>query len=112
MPQHIKKGDLVIITAGAEKGKQGTVLRVDPKRGKVVVQKLNMVKRHVRPSQRHPQGGLIRKEMPIDLSNVSPVVGGRPSRVRYVSRPDGAKVRVAARGGDDLGTLRHGAESQ
>ena len=112
MPQHVKKGDMVIVTSGRFGGQQGTVLRVDPKAGKVIVQKVNLCRKHVRPSQRHPQGGLISKELPIDLSNVSPVVNGRPTRVRFVSKPDGSKVRIAVKGGEQLGTLRQPVEQE
>jgi large subunit ribosomal protein L24 len=108
MPRHIRKGDIVIVTAGNDKGATGEVLRVLTKEDRVVVQGVNIRTRHMRPSAQRPQGGLIRKEMPIHVSNVSPVVDGKPTRVRFEKRADGTKVRIAVRGGKVLHTLRGG----
>ena len=96
----IKKNDTVIITTGRDKGKQGIVLRSMPKAGKVVVQGINMVKRHTKPSQTSP-GGIISKEAPIDVSNVAIVdpSTGKPSRVGF-KEVDGRKVRYAKRSGE------------
>lgn len=107
MPAHVRSGDMVIVTAGSDKGRTGTVLKIIPKRNQVVVQGLNTRTKHLKASQSNPQGGIITKEMPIHLSNVSPVVDGRATRVRFVTKADGSKVRVAARGGQELSTL-HG----
>ncbi|MCL4210535.1 MAG: 50S ribosomal protein L24 [Phycisphaeraceae bacterium] len=106
MARHVKKGDQVIVTAGNDRNTVGEVLHVLTKSNRVVVKGVNIRSRHVKPSQTNPQGGVIRKEMPIHISNVSPVVDGKPTRVRFVTRPDGAKVRVAARNGAELHTLR------
>jgi large subunit ribosomal protein L24 len=106
MAQHIRKGDLVMVIAGDDRHKAnpvGRVLRVLPKRGKVVVEGVNVCKKHVKPNQKNPQGGIVEKEMPVALSNVMPVVDGKPSRVRFQVRPDGAKVRVAAKNGQAIG---------
>lgn len=106
MPRHIRKGDMVIITAGNDRGVTGAVLRmVSDKR--VVVQGVNLRSKHLKPSQANPQGGILRREMPIHISNISPVVDGKPSRVRFETKPDGTKVRIAVRGGKVLHTL-HG----
>ena len=67
---NIKKGDVVKVIAGKEKGKTGKVLKVITKTHRVVVEKLNIVKRHTKPNQRAPQGGIVEKESPIDISNV------------------------------------------
>lgn len=67
---HIRKGDLVKVIAGKEKGKTGKVLTVYPKRERVLVEKLNMVKRHMKPSQQYKQGGIVEKELPLHWSNV------------------------------------------
>jgi len=67
---HIKKNDMVIVTKGKEKGKSGKVLRVLPEKGKAVVERLNFVKRHAKPSQQFRQGGIIEKEAPLTLSNL------------------------------------------
>ena len=107
MARHIIKGDTVIVTAGGDRGRQGTVLRVIPDEDRVIVQGINVRKRHIKPTQVNPQGGIIQKEMPIHISNVSPVVDGKPTRVRFETKADGSKVRVAVRGGQELHTL-HG----
>ena len=107
MPRHILKGDTVIVTAGNDRGATGEVLRVLPKADRVVVQGINLRAKHLKPSQANPQGGILRREMPIHISNISPVVDGKPSRVRFETKPDGTKVRIAVRGGKVLHTL-HG----
>lgn len=66
----IRKNDTVQVISGREKGKSGKVLKVDAKTGRVTVEKVNMVKRHMRPSQANPQGGILEKELPLDYSNV------------------------------------------
>ncbi|HMN95653.1 MAG TPA: 50S ribosomal protein L24 [Phycisphaerales bacterium] len=110
MPRHIRKGDSVIVTAGNDKGTVGTVLRVIPgdipDRDRVVVQGVNVRTRHVKPTANRTQGGIVRSEASIHISNVSPVADGKPTRVRFQVRPDGSKVRVAARGGRELHSLR------
>ena len=95
----IRKGDPVIVTTGRDKGKQGEVLRAMPKDNKVVVQGVNMVKRHTRPSQTSA-GGIISKEAPIDVSNVALIdpETGKATRVGF-KVVDGEKVRVAKKSG-------------
>jgi large subunit ribosomal protein L24 len=73
---------------------------------RVIVQGVNIRAKHMKPTQQNPQGGILRKEMPIHISNVSPAVDGRATRVRFETKPDGSKVRVAVRGGKELHTLR------
>ena len=102
MPRHIRKGDMVIVTAGSDKGRQGRVLRVITDKDRVVVEGINVHRKH-RPRQNNPQGGAVDRELPIHISNVSPVVDGKPTRVRFENRKDGSKVRVAAKGGAQLG---------
>ncbi|MCH2151920.1 MAG: 50S ribosomal protein L24 [Phycisphaerales bacterium] len=106
MARHVKKGDSVIVTAGNDVGKVGEVLRVITDENRVVVQGVNIRSKHMKPTQQNPQGGILRKEMPIHISNVSPAVDGRATRVRFETKPDGSKVRVAVRGGKELHTLR------
>ncbi|MCH7476413.1 MAG: 50S ribosomal protein L24 [Gemmatimonadetes bacterium] len=106
MARHIRKGDMVIITAGNDRGATGEVLRVIPKTSRVVVQGINVRSKHLKPNQNNPQGGIIRREMPVHISNVSPVVDGKPTRVRFEVRDDGSKARVAIRGGKELHILR------
>jgi len=100
MSPHIKKGDMVEIIAGDNKGATGRVLRVVPEKNKVVVQGHNIAKKHVRPSRRNPQGGRINVEQPIHISNVLPITSksSRGSRVHYRINEDGSKSRVGADG--------------
>ena len=111
MPRHVRKGDQVMITAGDHKGTTGEVLQVLTKSDSVLVRGVNLKTRHVRPTQASPQGGIVTKEAPIHLSNVSPVVDGKPTRVRFKVGTDGSKERIAARGGKSLGKIR-GARSK
>ena len=106
MASHIKAGDSVIVTAGNDKGKVGEVLRVNPKHDTCIVKGVNVRTKHVKPNQQNQQGGIVRLEMPVHVSNVSPCVGGKPTRVRFDVREDGSKARVAARDGSELHVLR------
>lgn len=103
MARHVRKGDNVIVTAGSSKGRSGKILRVVTDKDKVLVEGVNVKTRHMKPSQANPQGGVVHKEMPIHISNVSPVADGKPTRVRFVTKKDGSKIRVAASNGDQLG---------
>jgi len=101
MAAKIKKGDRVVVLAGKDKGRQGAVLRVLPKEGRVVVEGLNMVQRHTRPTQADPQGGIKNKEAPLHVSNVAlvdPQTGG-PTKVGFRVE-DGKKVRFAKKSGE------------
>ncbi|MGR3445507.1 50S ribosomal protein L24 [Thalassococcus profundi] len=99
MAAKLRKGDKVIVLAGKDKGKQGTITSVDPKSGKAVVDGVNMAIRHTRQSQTS-QGGRIPKAMPIDLSNLAIVdANGKPTRVGFKIEGD-KKVRVAKTTGD------------
>jgi large subunit ribosomal protein L24 len=102
MAMHIKKGDMVHIIAGDEKGATGKVLRVIPEKNKVVVQGHNIALKHVKPSRKNPQGGRIQLERPIHISNVLPInsKSSKPTRVRYQKKEDGSKVRVALDGSE------------
>ena len=110
MPRHVKRDDVVVVTAGNDKGRTGKVLSIDTARDLVVIQGINVRKKNLKPTQQRPQGGVIEKEMPIHISNVSPVVDGKASRVRFVTKKDGSKVRVAVRADKELHTL-HGPRS-
>lgn len=102
MASHVKKGDMVEVITGNDKGSTGRVLRVDKDKGRVVVEGLNMSYKHVRPSQKNPQGGRIRIERSIHISNVLPVStkSNRGSRVRFEIKDDGSKRRVAIDGSE------------
>jgi large subunit ribosomal protein L24 len=101
---HVRKGDTVIVVAGKERGKKGKVLRVLPEKGRVVVERINMIKKHQRPTQKIRQGGIIEREGAIHLSNVMLVDPGsnKPTRVGMKALSDGKKVRVARRSGEML----------
>jgi large subunit ribosomal protein L24 len=107
MPKHVRKGDQVIVTQGSDKGKIGEVIRVYPKEDRLLVRGIAMRTKHLKPTQKSPQGGIYTKETAIHMSNVSPVVDGKPSRVRFETKDDGSKVRVAVRGDKELGVI-HG----
>ncbi len=98
--QRIRKGDNVVVLAGKDKGRSGEVLKMMPKDDKALVRGINMVKRHQRQSQTQ-EGGIISKEAPIHLSNISlsDPKDGKPTRVRFEVQKDGSKVRVAKRSG-------------
>jgi len=107
MARHIRSGDTVVVIAGRDKGKTGRVLRVLTKQNRVVVEGINRVWKHVRPSQRTPQGGRIQKDAPIHISNVMPADPGaanKPTRVR-MRVIDGQKHRVTVKAGTDLGRI-------
>jgi large subunit ribosomal protein L24 len=94
----IRKGDTVVVLTGRDKGKQGEVLTVLPKEDRAIVRGVNMVRRHQKQSQTQ-QGGIISKEGPINLSNISILdpKDGKPTRVGFKMQPDGTKVRIARR---------------
>jgi large subunit ribosomal protein L24 len=104
MARHVRKGDTVVITSGGNRGKIGEILRVIPDKDQVIVKGINLRTKHLKPSQRS-QGGIITKEAPIHISNVSPAVDGKPTRVRFQVQKDGSKARVAVKGGKVLGTV-------
>ena len=99
----IRKGDRVVVLAGKDRGKEGLVVRALPKEQKVVVEGVNVAKRHRKPTRSMEQGGIIDIEMPIHVSNVA-IVGddGKPAKVGYRIQPDGTKVRVNRRTGAEL----------
>ncbi len=102
MGLHVKKGDKVVIITGKDKGKSGEVIEARPKDNRVVVAGCNMMKRHTRPSQANPQGGIIERPAAIHVSNVllADPKDGKPTRVGMKLLDDGRKVRVAKRSGE------------
>ena len=98
----IKKGDHVVVLQGKDKGKDGVVMKAFPKEGKVIVEGVNVVKKHQKATRATMQAGIIDKDMPIDASNVAILSKGRPSRIGYKVE-DGKKVRVALKTGEVLG---------
>ena len=102
MAAKIKKGDYVVVISGGDKGKKGKVLRVIPSEQRVVVEGVRVVKRHVRPSQIDPEGGIKTFEAPIHISNVAHLdpKDNVPTRVGFKVLKDGTKVRVARKSGE------------
>ena len=104
MSVHIKVNDTVSVIAGSEKGKKGKVLKVFPDANRVIVEKINFIKRHTRPTQQNKQGGIVEKEAAIHASNVMVYCKkcSRPVRLRRLRGADGVKNRACARCGDIL----------
>lgn len=100
---HVKKGDKVQVISGKDKGKQGVILEAYPKKARVLVEGVNIVKKHAKPSQANPQGGILSQEAPIHVSNVMPLdpKSNEPTRVGYKD-VDGKKVRIAKKSGEPL----------
>ncbi len=102
MSMHVKKGDTVEVISGEHRGVTGRVMKVIPAKRRVLVEGVNLVYKHVRPSQKNPQGGRIRMEQPINISNVLPVdpKSHKGSRVRFELDKKGGKKRVTLSGSD------------
>lgn len=100
----IRRNDIVKVIAGKEKGKVGRVLRVDRDAGRVIIEKINMVKRHAKPGKTNPQGGIIEKEAPLAYSNVGIMCDkcNKPTRIVMVLEESGGKHRACRRCGDTL----------
>lgn len=101
---HIKKGDTVYVNSGNDHGKTGRVLSVDTKKQRAIVEGLNMVSKATKPSAQHPNGGIVKMEAPIHISNLNPVdpKTGKPTRVGYTIKEDGTKVRIAKKSGEEI----------
>ncbi|MEZ5235830.1 MAG: 50S ribosomal protein L24 [Acidimicrobiia bacterium] len=105
MAMKIRKGDRVRVLTGKDRGKEGTVSRVLPAKGKVIVDGVNVARKHVRANpQQNTPGGVIDVDMPLDASNVAVLSpkDGKPTRVGYRFDADGNKIRICKRTGDDL----------
>lgn len=100
----IVRGDEVLVISGNDRGKTGKVLAVFPKRDRVIVEGVNFIKRHTRPTQQNPQGGIVEREAPIHVSNVLPFdsKSGRGTRVRTRELSDGSRVRESSISGEVL----------
>jgi len=101
---HVRKGDTVMVVAGKERGKRGKVLRVIPGKGRVLIEHVNLIKKHQRPTQKLRQGGIIERESALALSNVLLVCArcDQPSRAGIKVLADGRKVRVCRRCGETI----------
>jgi large subunit ribosomal protein L24 len=104
MAARIRKGDKVVVISGKDKGKTGKVMRILREEDRVVVEGINLVKRHTRPTPRSPSGGILEREQPIHASKVMPVdpESGKGTRVRTKTLENGKKVRIAAKSGAEI----------
>ena len=103
--QRIKKNDTVKVIAGNHKGKEGKVLAVYPTDNRCIVEGINMIKKHTRPTQDNPKGGIIEKEAPINMSNLALVFEGKVTKVGYKTLKDGKKVRVCNKTGEIIDSI-------
>lgn len=101
---HIRKGDTVVVITGKYKGRRGRVLRVLPKEDRLLVEGVNMMKRHTKPSNRNQQGGIVEREAPIHVSNVMAWCdsASKPSKILMKKLEDGSRVRVFKINGETL----------
>jgi len=101
---HVRKGDTVAVITGKDAGKKGKVLSVDPAKGRIVVEGVNIVKRHTKPTRTNPQGGIMEREAPLDSSNVMIYCSRckRPVRINKKLLADGKKVRVCNKCGEEF----------
>ena len=101
---HIKKGDTVYVNAGEDKGKTGRVLKVLISKNRAVVEGINMVTKATKPNAKNPQGGLVKMEAPIHVSNLQLLdpKSGKPTRVGYEVNEDGKKVRISKKSGEEI----------
>ena len=100
----IKKGDRVRVLTGKDRGKEGEVSRALPSKNKVIVDGVNVAKKHQKPTRVNQSGGIVERDMPIPVANVAVISpsDGRPTRVGYRIQPDGTKIRVCRRTGAEL----------
>lgn len=101
---HIKKGDTVYVNAGEDKGKTGRVLSVQVSKQRAIVEGVNLVSKHSKPNAKNPQGGILKKEAPIHISNLNPVdpKTGKPTRIGRVRNEEGKLVRVSKISGEEI----------
>ena len=99
---HIKKGDTVYVNAGVDKGKTGRVLSVLVSKQRAIVEGVNMVSKSTKPNAKNPQGGIIKKEASIHISNLNPVENGRPVRIGRKRNADGKLVRISKKTGQEI----------
>ena len=101
---HIKKGDNVYCNSGEDRGKSGRVLSVDVKKQRAIVEGLNMVTKATKPSAKNPNGGLVKMEAPIHISNLNPIdpKSGKPTRVGHGRNAEGKSVRIAKKSGEEI----------
>lgn len=101
---HIKKGDTVYVNAGDDKGKTGRVLEVFPKKNRAIVEGVNIISKSTKPTAKYPQGGIVKIEAPIHISNLNPLdpKTGKPTRVGRVRNEAGKLVRISKKSGEEI----------
>lgn len=101
---HIKKGDTVYVNSGEDRGKEGRVLSVIPDKQRAIVEGINMVSKSTKPTAKHPQGGIIKMEAPIHVSNLNLIdpKSGKPTRVGHRFDENGKKVRYSKKSGEEI----------
>ncbi|MCW1735216.1 50S ribosomal protein L24 [Anaerorudis cellulosivorans] len=101
---HIKKGDIVYVNAGEDKGKTGRVLKVDVAKQRAIVEGVNIVSKHTKPNAKSPQGGIEKIEAPVHISNLNPIdpKSGKPTRIGRRLNSEGKLVRYAKRSGEEI----------
>ena len=99
---HIKKGDIVYVNAGEDKGKTGRVLEVLVKEQRAFVEGVNLVSKHTKPNAKYPQGGIIKQEAAIHISNLNPVEKGKPVRIGRKLNAEGKLVRISKKTGEEI----------
>jgi len=111
MLSRLRKGDLVTVISGKDKGKQGKITHILAEDGKVVVEGLNLVKRHTRPTPKNQQGGIIEREQPLHACKVMPVdpKTGKGTRVKSGTDAKGKTIRIAVKSGEELGVVKGNA---
>lgn len=104
MKLHIKKGDIVFVNAGDDKGQTGRVLKVIPEDQKAIVEGLNLVSKHTKPNAKNTQGGIVKKEAPIHISNLQVLdpKSGKATRVGRKPNADGKLVRISKKSGEEI----------
>jgi large subunit ribosomal protein L24 len=109
--QRLQKGDLVVVISGKDKGKKGKVMRLFKEENRVIVEGVNLVKRHMKPNPRMQQGGILEREQPLAASNVMLVdpSTGKGTRIRVKTDDKGVKIRVAAKSGEEIPPPRKAA---
>ena len=100
----LKKGDKVVVIAGKDKGKEGKILLVDRKKNRVIVEGVNMVSKHTKPSAKNPQGGIVKMEAPIHISNLNVVdpKTGKATRIGRKMSSEGTLVRYSKKSGEEI----------
>ena len=99
---YLKSGMTVKVIRGNHKGKEGKILRILKDRNRVIVEGVNLIKKHTKPSQENPKGGIVEREGSLHISNVMYIHAGEPTRIGFKKLEDGSKVRVAIKNGEEI----------